>query len=185
MVMSKHQPNVKIPGAMMFVANTIVMFVSFVRIIKKFQSIRFKQITMEVNIMNQKIHTTKDGVSMPICSMETDHLKNTVALSIRKLGESKVIIGRQHSKFEQAMYGKYDTENAERFVDWFFENFPHYFLELSIRDSESAVTTITDLVKIIGRNSKIQLFSSNKLLSERSRYEDEELADSIEDDIDF
>jgi len=136
--------------------------------------------------MNQKIHKTRGGVSMPICSMETDHLKNTVALFIHKLGESKAIVEQQHSKFEQAMYGKFDSASAEQYIDWFFENFPHYFLELSIRDSSTAAEQITDLVKIIGRNSKIQLFSSNKLLSAQPcHYEGEDCNDNLEDDIDY
>lgn len=125
-----------------------------------------------------RVHRTKNGVEIPICSMDNQHLMNTAELLLKKLEKAKVTINSNVSKWNEALYGKHaDTvENSSNYVRTFFAIFPHYFFEILIRNLEGWDLMLDRIRIAIERKTAIDLFDRNSM-------SDEEINDTFRDMI--
>jgi len=125
-----------------------------------------------------KVHRTKDGVEIPICSMDNQHLMNTAELLLKKLEKAKVTINSNVSKWSEALYGKHaDTvDNSTDYVRKFFVIFPHYFFEILIRNLEGWDSMLDRIRIAIERKTAIDLFNQNGM-------SDKEIDDTFRDII--
>jgi hypothetical protein len=117
----------------------------------------------------QYIHITKEGVQMPIHSMENSHLQNTIKLWLRKLQLAKDVLENKWSAFDKAMYSSNEdaTDSATNFIDFFNANFGRYIVEAGIRGIKLD-DYFTELKTILGRDKEVTDFFG-KLIRTRIR----------------
>jgi len=80
-------------------------------------------------------HTTKDGNVMSIASMESEHLFNTINLSVKKLEVANNLINKSKKKTaDNVIYGTgFDSEDAEQYIEDFRDIIAPYLVEAVIR----------------------------------------------------
>lgn len=103
-------------------------------------------------------HISKDGREYRLAEMETTHLINSARVFLRKFKLAKnVLQGTPLNRFEKLIYGQsaqFTEDDAERYIEYFTDRFPHYILELLVRDYEVA-ELIADYQEIIQRTVQL------------------------------
>lgn len=80
------------------------------------------------------VHKTKDGVELFICSMDDDHLMNTIRYIITHLETAKSIVEKVTRSFDHLMYGsEMSEEQAEDLIRNYDRYLSAYVLEANVR----------------------------------------------------
>ena len=100
-------------------------------------------------------HKTKDGTTISIASMDSEHLFNTISYFVAKLEKADELINREKKKtIDNAIYGSaFDADDAEDYIEDFRTIIAPYLIEAVIRGVNLS-TISARLQKLFDRSDK-------------------------------